>query len=148
MTIELDTHNKKVRDHYWKTFTGSVPRCMNAVSEGNWKIAMHDTMYFRSSFDRFNQMRNIVHLYMNDVIKFIIANRRAFRINHYSISLTKFKICKWMKHTNELEYNSMKFRISKKLLLLAEKGSSTEDDLRNMIKEEIAWCLEFHIIRL
>lgn len=80
-------------------------------------------------------------MYFQKEIDYIFEYRKILREKPSDVSLTKFKLFKFMKSTNEKLYADFKLKLSYILLKMGKKGTFSVKDIKDVIAEVIAIVL-------
>ncbi len=154
---QIKRHNEHKVRAYWREFKESGAPKSNALPyQASVECkTLEDKLYqfkkgmYHVDFEEKKENLNFkVEVYFQKEINYIFENRKILREKPSDISLTRFKLFQFMKSTNEKLYADFKIKLSYILLKIAQEGTFSAKDIKEIIAEVIASVLANGIIIL
>jgi hypothetical protein len=98
-------------------------------------------MYNENLEERKTTLRCRVKLYFPKEIDYIFDNRRLLRDDKYTLSMSNYKLFRFMKIANEEYYMEFKNNLKLALQQIATSGVYTENEVKDVIAKIISHSL-------
>jgi hypothetical protein len=149
----IKIYNEQRIKAYWKDFRKSGIEIYNALPFQNMFRSNSETLdekleYFKNGMynenleERKTTLKGIVKLNFPKEIDYIFDNRRLLRDDKYTLSMSNYKLFRFMKIANEEYYMEFKYNLKLALQQIATSGVYTE----NEVKDEIAKIISHSLV--